>query len=561
MARKSRKMVVDRQMAVADEDRIPFECESREPAAVYGRLSIEDQEEGAVKEVQIQLVRNYIDSHKDLKYVETYFDDGYTGTNFNRPEFNRLMDDVREKKITCIVVKDLSRFGRNVLEAAYYIEKIFPFLGARLIAVTDNFDSSRKEDMEGLNVPLHILVNAMYSKDISKKVWTSLQQKKQNGYAAGNAAPYGYIRNPKTKRNEIDPETAFYVELIFIWALLGVAINQIRDRLQLLEAPTPHHRLYQLGVIKHEKKWVWNTSTIRKILDNQTYVGDTVSNKTNQALFADQTKIQVSKDEWIVTPDTHPAIIARDDFEAVQVILDGNLERHRKGRNAAKQINERYKDGLQGMVFCADCGAQMIFERLPHGAAEQRKICYYICKGRDLDRHCLGHQLTAQLLQMLVMDQVRNYLAHVCNAEKLAGYLQDGIKSCNPVSEANSKFLQLNARTNEIADKRRRLYEDYIGGVVDIDEYQEIKGMYIQEFDRCKQQLEEARAARQEAEGRVKELQDMARNFRKYLNVCSFDAELVKALVERIEVGSDRRIHLVFKFQDPFAELESQVPV
>lgn len=175
----------------------------------------------------------------ELNYVDTYFDNGFTGTNFKRPAFTRLMNDVRQKKIKCIVVKDLSRFGRNYLEAGYYIETVFPFLGVRLIAVTDHFDSTRKEDMESLALPIRNMVNTMYAKDISKKVWTSLQRKKEAGYAVGSDAPFGYIRNPVTKRNEIDPETAFYVQLIFQWVLMGVAIFEIARRLTLLKVPTP----------------------------------------------------------------------------------------------------------------------------------------------------------------------------------------------------------------------------------------------------------------------------------------------------------------------------------
>ncbi len=172
-------------------------------------------------ETQIALVQDYINRSRELSYVDTYFDNGFTGTNFKRPAFTRLMNDVRQKKIKCIVVKDLSRFGRNYLEAGYYIETVFPFLGIRLIAVTDNFDSTRKEDMESLALSIRNMVNAMYAKDISKKMWTSLQRKKEAGYAVGNDAPYGYIRNPVTKRNEIDPEAAFYVQLIFQWETDG----------------------------------------------------------------------------------------------------------------------------------------------------------------------------------------------------------------------------------------------------------------------------------------------------------------------------------------------------
>ena len=171
MARKSRKNLPQPEQAAASV-LLPELEEAKIPAAIYGRLSVEDEEKEESMETQIALVQDYINRSSELSYVDTYFDNGFTGTNFKRPAFTRLMNDVRQKKIKCIVVKDLSRFGRNYLEAGYYIETVFPFLGIRLIAVTDNFDSTRKEDMESLALPIRNMVNAMYAKDISKKIWT-----------------------------------------------------------------------------------------------------------------------------------------------------------------------------------------------------------------------------------------------------------------------------------------------------------------------------------------------------------------------------------------------------
>lgn len=185
-----------------------------------------------------------------------------------------------------------------------------------MIAVTDNFDSTRKEDMESLALPIRNMVNAMYAKDISKKIWTSLQRKKEAGYAVGNDAPYGYIRNSVTKRNEIDPEAAFYVQLIFQWELMGVPIFEIARRMTLLQVPTPrewHRKMVEGKEVLTCKKW--GVTTIRHILENQTYVGDTINNKSTQKLFAGQDKHDLPKEQWYVAKNTHPAIIARDDLK------------------------------------------------------------------------------------------------------------------------------------------------------------------------------------------------------------------------------------------------------
>lgn len=269
-------------------------------AAAYLRLSIEDGDKAESNSIgnQRELIQNFVAERPELHLVGEYADDGYTGTNFERPGFTQMMEDIQSDKINCIIVKDLSRFGRNYLEAGYYIETVFPFLGVRLIAVNDNFDSTRKEDMESMALPIRNMVNTMYAKDISKKVWSSLQRKKEAGYAVGSDAPFGYIRNPVTKRNEIDPETAFYVQLIFQWALMGVAIYEIARRMTLLQVPTPRewHRKIVEGkdVVTYKK---WGETSIRHMLANQTYVGDTINNKSTQKFFAGQDKRDLSKEQ------------------------------------------------------------------------------------------------------------------------------------------------------------------------------------------------------------------------------------------------------------------------
>ena len=424
MARKSRKNLPQPEQ-VATSVLLPELEEAKMPAAIYGRLSVEDEEKEESMETQIALVQDYINRSSELSYVDTYFDNGFTGTNFKRPAFTRLMNDVRQKKIKCIVVKDLSRFGRNYLEAGYYIETVFPFLGVRLIAVTDNFDSTRKEDMESLALPIRNMVNAMYAKDISKKIWTSLQRKKEAGYAVGNDAPYGYIRNPVTKRNEIDPEAAFYVQLIFQWELMGVPIFEIARRMTLLQVPTPrewHRKMVEGKEVLTYKKW--GVTTIRHILENQTYVGDTINNKSTQKLFAGQDKHDLPKEQWYVAKNTHPAIIARDDFEKVQKILNKNRAVFQTVRAKSEQIRAEYQNDLAGMVFCADCGRPMEFERLPHGAEESKKVCYYICKARQADDKCIGHQIPEKLLKALIMDQLHLFIVQLSDKRKVLEELQ-----------------------------------------------------------------------------------------------------------------------------------------
>ena len=304
-----------------------------------------------------------------------------------------------------------------------------------------------------------IMVNAMYAKDISKKIWTSLQRKKEAGYAVGNDAPYGYIRNPVTKRNEIDPEAAFYVQLIFQWELMGVPIFEIARRMTLLQVPTPrewHRKMVEGKEVLACKKW--GVTTIRHILENQTYVGDTINNKSTQKLFAGQDKRDLPKEQWYVAKNTHPAIIARDDFEKVQKILDKNRAVFHTVRAKSEQIRTEYQNDLAGMVFCADCGRPMEFERLPHGAEESKKVCYYICKARQADDKCIGHQITEKLLKALIMDQLHLFITQLSDRRKVVEELRKIEDVQNPVYRAKGEIMSLTDKVSQMAKKREQLY-------------------------------------------------------------------------------------------------------
>lgn len=496
------------------------------------------------------------DTVQEVLKLDTYFDNGFTGTNFKRPAFTRLMNDVRQKKIKCIVVKDLSRFGRNYLEAGYYIETVFPFLGVRLIAVTDNFDSTRKEDMESLALPIRNMVNAMYAKDISKKIWTSLQRKKEAGYAVGNDAPYGYIRNSMTKRNEIDPEAAFYVQLIFQWELMGVPIFEIARRMTLLQVPTPrewHRKMVEGKEVLTCKKW--GVTTIRHILENQTYVGDTINNKSTQKLFAGQDRHDLPKEQWYVAKNTHPAIIARDDFEKVQKILKRNQKVFHTIRAKSEQIRAEYQNDLAGMVFCADCGRPMEFERLPHGAEESKKVCYYICKARQADDKCIGHQITEKLLKALIMDQLHLFITQLSDRRKVVEELRKIEDVQNPVYRAKGEIMSLTDKVSQMAKKREQLYADYVAGVVDSEDYQLIREDYSRQYDGLRAALQEAESKKTEVERQIEEYLNMTSHLEEHLDNFEFDIQLVKSLVQKIEVSADKRIRIVFGFQDVFTEL------
>ena len=445
----------------------------------------------------------------------------------------------------------------GVAEAVFQDVEIFrggfPELTDRLAGLLDD-----TEFLTDLNDRLSALGEA-YAEDkdlISKKVWTSLQRKKEAGYAVGSDAPFGYIRNPVTKRNEIDPETAFYVQLIFQWVLMGVAIFEIARRLTLLKVPTPrewHRKIVEGKEVVTYKKW--GETSVRHMLANQTYVGDTINNKSTQRFFAGQDKRDLSKEQWYVAKNTHPAIIARDDFEKVQEILTKNQKVFKTVRAESEQIRTEYQNDLAGMVFCADCGRSMDFDRLPHGAEESKKVCYYICRARQADDKCIGHQITEKLLKALVMDQLHLFIVRLSDKRKVLEELRKIEDMQNPVYRAKSEIMSLTDKVSQMAKKREQLYADYVAGVVDSEDYQLIREDYSKQYDGLRAALQRAEAKKVEVEQQIREYLNMTSNLEEHLDDFGFDAQLVKSLVQRIEVSADKRIRIVFGFQDVFADL------
>ena len=367
---------------------------------------------------------------------------------------------------------------------------------------------------------------------------------------------HGYIRNPVTKRNEIDPEAAFYVQLIFQWELMSVPIFEIARRMTLLQVPTPrewHRKMVEGKEVLTCKKW--GVTTIRHILENQTYVGDTINNKSTQKLFAGQDKHDLPKEQWYVAKNTHPAIIARDDFEKVQKILNKNRAVFNTVRAKSEQIRAEYQNDLAGMVFCADCGRAMEFERLPHGAEESKKVCYYICKARQADDKCIGHQIPEKLLKALIMDQLHLFIVQLSDKRKVLKELQKIEDVQNPVYRAKGEIMSLTDKVSQMAKKREQLYADYVAGVVDSEDYQLIREDYSRQYDGLRAALQEAENKKTEVERQIEEYLNMTSHLEEHLDNFEFDIQLVKSLVQKIEVSADKRIRIVFGFQDVFTEL------
>lgn len=318
---------------------------------LYTRLSHEETKDGRALSNQKDFLLRFAERQKDLKIVDIYSDNGETGTNFERPEWNRLMEDVRQKRITCIVVKDLSRFGRNYIESGYYLETVFPSLGIRFIAVTDGYDTRHlgADALPPLSTVIKGIVNEAYAKDISRKIFSTKELQRKNGQYYGNVPPYGYLKDPRNSHHLlINPETAPVVRQIFQWKQDCFTHTEIARRLNETGVPAPMRYQFLTGAVKAKRfeNSIWQRATIRIILGNRTYTGDLAMGKKRQNLSMNLTKVHsIPCEDWTVTSNTHEAIISHETFFEVQRICAKELEVNRNRRYCHYEIrNPNYTE-------------------------------------------------------------------------------------------------------------------------------------------------------------------------------------------------------------------------
>ena len=359
--------------------------------AAYLRLSKEDNENIESNSIvnQRELIEQYISNKDDLQIVDYYIDDGYSGTNFNRPGFRRLLQDMKNKKINCIIVKDLYRFARSHIEADMYFENIFPSLNIRFISVIENIDSFENPDsMDNLIVPFKNLLNDAYAKDISKKVKSALLTKRLNGEFIGTSATYGYLKNPKDKHKLIiDEEASKNVIKIFNDIIEGKIASEIANELNSNNVLTPASYKIKNNNIEVDKKW--NVKMINVILQNRVYTGDLIQGKKKVESYRTHKLITTNKDEWIIVENNHEPIISKEEFDEVQEILN---------KNKSARSNKE-KDLFYRFLKCSDCGESFTLRRV-------KNYEYYHCTSYVRNESCTSHSIRKDKLVELVIEEI-----------------------------------------------------------------------------------------------------------------------------------------------------------
>lgn len=533
MARKSRKNINTHEQTAANTVR-------RFSAALYVRLSNEERFSGANKNSfknQKAFLLDYVEKHPEISIYKIYEDNGNTGTNFDRPAFSEMMYDVSNEKVDCIIVKDLSRFGREHIEMGKYLDYLFPMIGLRFIAINDSYDTYDKIKDNDMIVPFKNIINAVYSKDISRKVISSLSLKQHKGEFLGNYPPYGY--NLDENRCFVkDDYAAQIVNRIYDMFIAGTTMSRISKILTHEGIDTPTIYRFKNGLIKSIKNRddnLWSNSTIKSILTNPAYLGHMVQGKTKSMFLTTGIKKNetVDRKAWIIVENTHEAIISEEKYNKAQVIF-AEMPKQQKKATGIENI-------FKSKIYCGECGKHLFVQR-------KRKNIFYICNlhGRYPEK-CDFKTVNYKTISDAVFKSTKAYILAMLDFEKTVVKVKNTYQIKQKKRNFESGLKRLNVDLNKFKQQRFDLFKDYIEELIDADEFNFARESYTDEIE----MLEEKIVILEREYNRFKkamEPQEWVENFKKYRSSRRLSKEMVDYFIDKIVVFKNNTIDIKFKF-------------
>lgn len=511
-------------------------------AAVYARLSKEDEQRGdsASIETQVEMLTRYVTEH-GWNLAEVYKDDGYTGTNFDRrPAFNEMMEKVRSREINLVVVKDLSRFGRNYLEVGQYTELEFPALGCRFIAVNDNIDSLNRDSNDEIFMAFRNIFNEHYSRDISKKIRSAMNTSCRSGKFIGAFAPFGYMKSPDDRhRLIIDEPAAAIVRRIFQMRCEGEGFRRIALALNE-EGVLPPREYHCRCAGKAGSPWrdngKWSSVTVSGLLRNEAYIGNMVQHKSEVFSYKDRRMTAVPKEEWIRVENTHEPIISMDVWE--------QCRRMDRGTVHPRQNSMKETSLFSGLLYCADCGFAMRcqIERRRRKNGVTARYERYLCGSYSRSGHtaCSTHSIPVQVLSELVLNDIWAKADEVFyHEEEIAQCLMERRQkqSRAELSAMQKSMRFLEKRVAELDRLIRSAYEDKVDGSIPAELCAELLRGYQKERAENSTRLQEIEKQQAEMQTAENEVQEWISLIRRYRDIDTLDRETLLKLIDRIEIG------------------------
>lgn len=503
--------------------------------AEYMRLSNDDGDENTESNSigsQRSIINQYVSANLPECMIKEYIDDGYTGLNFNRPSFQRMLQDIQAGLINTVIVKDLSRLGRDYLETGQYIFKRFKAQEIRFIAINDGYDSDNATSSDNFMMPMRTMMNNYYSLDISEKVTRAFRAKQSEGLFTGSHASYGYIKDPEDKHKLlIDDNVAPVIRMIFDLYIEGQGKQSIAKLLNEKGIPCPTEYKKLMGSKYHNANKLfetryWTYSTVAKILSNEMYIGNMVLNKTKRLEPRGKSKRNNEKD-WIITENTHEAIISKEKWELVQQLLK------RRGR----QIDFGNVALFAGFIECADCGRAMLKATY---STKNGKVITYVCRsykayGADI---CSRHAIKSEVLEQAVLSKLNEYIAK-------ANIEIDAVK--NNVKDSDSSMRQYKEKIEILRKRKKKLFDSYSDGIITKEEFIDIKSSYE---DEEKKYLALMEVAEHGEKKQSSEKIEWLEHLQKYRRIEKLDRSILAETLDKIYVREDSKgLHVDIRFK------------
>lgn len=507
--------------------------------ALYIRLSREDENEGPSESVtnQSSLLNEFVKSHR-LSVYDTYIDDGWSGTSFDRPDFQRMIGDIDSKKVNMVITKDLSRLGRDYIMTGHYMERYFPEHQVRYISLLDGIDTGVESSANDIT-PFRAIMNDMYAKDISKKIKSVKRDKQRKGQFIGGKPMYGYRMHP-TEKNKIviDPEAASVVRRIFAMALSGMSCRKIAAVLNEEHIPTPATYCgWNMGR-KGPYAGLWSSERISEMLQNETYIGNMVQGRTVKVSYKSKKCLRQAREDWVVVKGTHEPIVDEETFRKVRMLVDSR--KHTRSRT--------YDFLLKGLVFCHECGYPLAV--LNRKTASGQDCLYFVC--RTYQRFtkagvCTCHSIREKTVTDAVLQKVREVCAAYLHPDELLPMAEEAVEMVRKQNRAETERQALQSKIDALTEHLDRMYMDRLGGVLSEDDFQRIYGKVKAERTALEEKCK-ALAAGQESNVSTA---DRARELvQRFLDTVDTNRELLVSLIERVELTEDKEIIIRFRFHE-----------
>ena len=518
-------------------------------AALYIRLSKEDESEGPSQSVQNQesLLREFVQQHR-LSVYDTYVDDGWSGTNFDRPAFQRMIADIEARKVNMVITKDLSRLGRDYILTGHYMERYFPEHRVRYISLLDGIDTGVDSTANDIT-PFRAIMNDMYAKDISKKIKSVKRDKQRKGQFIGGKPMYGYKMHP-TEKNKIviDEEVAPIVRRIFALALSGMSCRNIATLLNQEGVPTPATYANLPVARPGPYTGLWSSERISDMLQNETYIGNMVQGRSVKISYKSKKCLRQDPVNWVVVEGTHEPLVDPETFRKVRMLV--NSRKHTRSRT--------YDFLLKGLIFCHECGYPLAVLNRKNARGED--VLYFVC--RTYQRFtkagvCTCHSIKEKTVTDAVVAKVREVCQAYLNPDELLPVAQEAMENAGKRSSLESELQALQSKIDSLTANLDRIYTDRLSGLLPEADFQRI-------FGRIKLEREQLEGKRQELESQKKSpvpREDRARELvQRFIETAGESRELLVSLIERVELTENKEIIIKFRFAQLDETAEKQTP-